>query len=447
MNGLPEWEAVIHWLWKEYSDDMSKLRRMKDLLRKAAPILLIGALLLLNLLDLGGTQKQQPAPEAPEQPERKAPTPAPPWATDPYPDLPGRIYFRSGNDLVILERGRATGRPLPAGTILAAQKGPAFSPDGRYMALFAPSGDQLFLARLPLLTETGPLWEFPVPDVGMVRWSPDGQEMLTWTLDGSTLTLRLLDGSVRHLPFAERVTNAVWSPDSQQVAIETEGDSLSLHILDRGTGQLGRIEGTDPVWGPRGLLYRRPSAPDQGFVRDASGEEIPTRLTEMEVWAQARVLDLALREDGPGIFFRAGSPPAEIRLMAMAPGAQRDSFAFSFQVGEPAERFGMGLVVKGALQLWLLPVVGDGLCQPLLFEDLPGGLFLYADGPNCRFQIRLFFGTDQVQWLPEGGGGRVDSTGNWLITGQAGAFMATSLADMSRYTLAVPGELIHWDGR
>lgn len=422
---------------------------MKNLLRNVAPILLVGGLLVANLLPLGG-EKKPPKTEAKSPPTletKKRPTPQLDPLLASYPDLPGRLFFFEGNTVAILERGQLTRIPLPDKYLIPAPVADAFSLDGRRLALFGYVGTQLFLQISDLRSGESPNRLFPVREqFHAIRWSPDGMELLAWS--SQTVSLRLLDGTPRELLFPEGVTSAVWSPDGGQVAIETSSGPLIL--FDRRTGEETALEGqiTDPVWGKRGLLYLRPSAPSLAFLRTPAGEESVTNLPDSEPWVQAKVVDLSFRDESPGLVSGPGRPPAQIKLLSLKSGAQRDSLFFTFQVDDPATRYGVGQAIDGEIQLWLYPVSGDRLCRPAYVQASLGGLFVLGEGANCLgLLIRVRHGEDRVREIRSSERPLIDTTGSWTLTREGGQVVVTNLDQPMSYTFSAPGTPLHWDGR
>lgn len=437
---------------------------MKNILRQAIPVLIVGGLLVANLLPLDGakkppqTEEKSPPPTEPQTaPEvRSVPTPVvPPQDSVETLDailsklptnMPGRLFFLDRGALTILRRGRMTRIPIPDDAIVPAPVGQAVSPDGGRFALFSQRGGEFVVEIADLEPGRAPMpWSLAVPESGRIRWSPDSRELLVFT--PTLVTLRMADGKVRELPVPEGVSDVIWSPDGAEVAIETLSGSILLFNRHTGVGSTIGGEAYDPVWGSRALLYLRRSAPGQVFWRRPEGEETGADLVEGEVWTTAKVLDLYYPPDSPLINFRPGSLPEEIKLHSLAPGAQPDSVIFTFQVDKPTTRYGVGKIVDAKLQLWLYPIIGGGPCEPGHLRDRPGGLFISAKSVGCPSDlVRVWHGEDRVAEIRQEPL-LIDQTGTWAISLEDRSLKLSDLDKFYTYELRTIGLPVYWDGR
>lgn len=425
---------------------------MGKILRLAAPVLIVGALLVANLLPLNGTEKAPRIEEKSPPPQESVPTPVEPPGErlralerlpDLYSDLPGRLFFLAENVVAVMADGRVTQTLLPDGYMIPAPIGKAVSPDGHRMAVFSTVEGVLVLQVSELESGRQPAQWFPVRELGQILWSPDGKEPLVWSMN--RVTLRLANGSPKEIAVSQGVTDVVWSPDGGRVAIETPVGSILL--FDRQTAEQITLEGVDPAWGSRGLLYLRRAAPSQVILRTPAGEEVVTDLRQSQAWAEAKVVDLSYRGDTPFLNTRPGAPPAQIELRMLKQGAQPDSLLFTFQEGNPATRYGVGKVINGKVQLWFYPVSGNRQCQPVNLRDYPGGLMVSGEGEICRGMLtRLRYGEDEIQAI-DPDTHLFDVTGSWSLQFEDGRVTVTDLDHLRSQSFAAVLGPFHWDGR
>ncbi len=120
-------------------------------------------------------------------------------------------------------------------TFTGTEGTPAVSPDGRRIAYVSnqASGKRLVVQEL---AGGPPLEIFAAPEIGHLRWSPDGTELLVWTRGAGrngVYVLPLLGGTPRAIATGQYV--ACWSPDASTVAVATflVGRILMLDTLGR----------------------------------------------------------------------------------------------------------------------------------------------------------------------------------------------------------------------
>lgn len=414
---------------------------MRDLLRRVAPALLIGGLLLANLLSLRGSPPREPTP-APHDP---VPTPEDPSKEPTFPALPGRILFHKEDSLLILEGGRLVRVPLPRGFALPLPIETALSPNGRFMAGFTRQGDRLFVDAVDLVRSGEVTRYLAVDSVGDVRWAPSGRSLIAW--QGSEIVYEGRLGP-RRLAFAGPIKELVWSPDEQQVAIAVAvSEGPSLYLLDLLTDRMTPVAGHpwNPVWLDAGLVYSR----DGGlFLRHLEGQE--TALLSGDWWNHAEALSI----DGlPRDELPLGSwelPETEIEWVGAA--VHGDGLLFTaFFRGENA-RFGIGEVgLDGAVRLWVLPAVqGDGRlfpCQPVDVKATPNGVFVQTTGPGCDndlYQIKSQSGESVRHTISRG---LVGAGGHWLLHTYGTFPLAVPLDGAGDgIAVGVEGDPLIWDG-
>ena len=164
---------------------------------------------------------------------------------DPYTPLPPAITVTSGRTaavvgcavLVVGVLGYATlerrdrqetvpARPAPAHrqvTSTGKEGAPTLSPDGRRIAYVSDDTPE---KRLMVQELAGglPLEVFSAPEVGHLRWSPDGAELMIWARgsgkDGIYI-MPQLGGTPRRIAAGQYT--ACWSPDGSTIAVASYG--------------------------------------------------------------------------------------------------------------------------------------------------------------------------------------------------------------------------------
>ena len=98
---------------------------------------------------------------------------------------------------------------------------PALSPDGSRIA-YVSAGKPDKLLMVQELAGGQPLEVFSAPEIGHVRWSPDGSELLIWTRGSGRdgiYVLPQLGGTPRRIVADQYL--ACWSPDGATIAVAT----------------------------------------------------------------------------------------------------------------------------------------------------------------------------------------------------------------------------------
>ena len=193
---------------------------------------------------------------------------------------------------------RSNGRPEDGSTMSAVKSvidfpklvlaGPSLSPDGRYVSMYAPSGDQ----------------------------------------EGRTVVVRRLDdGAVTWLAGTERASPAIWSPDSRSVAFLRDGELKVVDVATGGTRAIGKVPADvrNSAWNHEGIILlggsrlRRLSAAD-GHLTDVyrPGAEIisqftPSFLPDGRTFLYAQDSSNAQQR---GVFLGSLDSPTVTRLLA-----------------------------------------------------------------------------------------------------------------------------------
>jgi WD40 repeat protein len=168
----------------------------------------LGVMLILSITACA-TVTSLPAPAPDPLPKQEAPS------SLEYPNLPGRLVFRSNGELGFLEDGHLQKVSLSTAAILPDPHSVAFSPDGRWLAVFHQQGDRRFLDALNLETwEWGRLQE--VEGSPSFRWAPDGSGLAVVVGGADSFTRRIeywdLKGN-KSVKVAEHADLPTWLPD------------------------------------------------------------------------------------------------------------------------------------------------------------------------------------------------------------------------------------------
>ncbi len=106
-------------------------------------------------------------------------------------------------------------------TFAGKEGSPSLSPDGRRLA-YVSTGKTEKSLMVQGLPEGRPLAVFAAPEIGHVRWSPDGSELMMWTRgtgrDG-IYVMTLAGGAIRRIAPGEYM--ACWSPEGSAIAVAT----------------------------------------------------------------------------------------------------------------------------------------------------------------------------------------------------------------------------------
>lgn len=422
---------------------------MRDsLLRFGLPGLLILILLGANLASLGGSK------------EAVRPTPAPqgedgqPTVT--YPDLPGRLIFRRGNELQLLQRQQLQRVPLPSPFTLPNDSASAFSPNGRWVAGFVKQGAETFLDAVDL--ETGAATRVGPAVAGQMAWSPENQRIAVWAED--RIAIYNFPGGSRSEQIRDdaRVNEAVWSPDGKRLAVgftQADGQRSFIEVLEfsRGFGgQLLAPSGSHPFWTPNGegLVYARqlrPESPASELVlHKTEGEEVVLATADQLVRANQEIQIVGAE---PYLIWVGG---------AYNPGNLLFTLKYYSGVNP---RYAVGTIsLSGAgPRVALLPVNPNhpdnrGRTPPLpcstgkLVQSKSALLFV-SHGPGCEDAMHRFDASewkeDQV-WGSTPGGALVSPDGTYWLQWQSKSMpTAVSVDGVSTKLVPLYGDPLAWD--
>ncbi len=206
-----------------------------------------------------------------------------------------------------LVRTNGSGVPVLFGRnrVWYAASGPAWSPDGRRIAMIVtePDGAALYAFAVDgsgaarLSDDLPEPWHFPVyPWFGDLSWSPDGSEIL---LKGFTHRVPLDGSAAIGSPLTDIPSDAAWSPDGSMIAIRAdeilpkrEGtDGPLVYIMDRdGTNVRALVErfGTEVglAWSPERLALGIGSCSISATV--PASDEPPPLLQDCETLLNVR---------------------------------------------------------------------------------------------------------------------------------------------------------------
>ncbi|MGH7677111.1 MAG: S41 family peptidase, partial [Gemmatimonadaceae bacterium] len=229
-----------------------------------------------------------------------------PWMMAQWKDLSNRVtnlaISATGKRAAVEARGEIFTIPAEKGdvrnltnTSAAAERAPAWSPDGRFVSYFSDkSGEyKLYIAPQDGIT---PAREVTIPEPAFYfapAWSPNGQKISfqdthfrLWLVDVATGTAKVADAD----PFyhADRTIVPAWSPDSRYIAYPKHLPSLfrALFIYDVEAGRArqvsdGLADVVSPAWDASGKYLWFLASTDYGLnssVLDMSAyERVTTR--------------------------------------------------------------------------------------------------------------------------------------------------------------------------
>lgn len=421
------------------------MERIRQLL---LPGILIGLLLLANLLPLN----QEPA---------VTPTPAPgesEGTSVAYPDLPGRLIFRDGEGLQLLERRAMRSVPLPASFSLPENAGDAFSPNGNWVAGFTRQGEQSYLDVIDLAS--GVATRLGAAEAGSIRWSQQSERVAVWAAD----QIRVFGFNQTPMTLVPQagmtVRQVAWAPDGSQLALvlTTPNDQSStlglLELASPATFTPVAKEGLHPFWAPNGegLIYaRQPKGElyaNELVLRKPDGQEVV--LVNKEQLLQAH----------PDVASIDGAGP---HLLSIQGEFNPASFLFTLKFYSGVNpRFAIGTVsLPGTpVQLYLLPAYPDHPlneahnpprpCNPGGVYPLESSILFVAEGFGCDGAVgRLERGSLELLALQGigGTGGLISPDGDWVLRQQASRAMPTATAMQGGSSKLIPfyGQPIHWD--
>lgn len=136
-------------------------------------------------------------------------------------------------------------------TFTGKESTPTLSPDGRRVA-YVSAGTPDKRLMVQELAGGPPLAVFSAPEIGHIRWSPDGSELMIWTRgsgrDGIYI-MPQLGGPLRSIAAGQYI--ACWSPDGSTVAVATYlgGKIWFLNKLGRHERTVSLQEVHSAIWG------------------------------------------------------------------------------------------------------------------------------------------------------------------------------------------------------
>ncbi|HLO02386.1 MAG TPA: hypothetical protein VK191_04670 [Symbiobacteriaceae bacterium] len=421
---------------------------MERLRQRLFPGILIGLLLLANLVSMN----EKPA---------VTPTPAPQGdqgATVAYPDLPGRLIFRSGNELQQLADRKLRSIALPTPFALPGDARTAFAPNGNWVAGFTRQGDQSFLDAVDLAS--GAVTRLGSSEPGEMLWSPDSQQLAVWA--GSRLEIFGFNRGNRLVQGGDgvRLTQAVWAPDGKRLAMEVtppSAETSTIEVLDLSspTGFERITQPTShPFWAPNGegLIFGR-------YVQEGSlATELVLRKPDGHEVILARVADLL--QANPEVADIQGAIP---HLTSIQGGYNPAEILFTLKFySDVNPRFAIGSVnLPGTpVHLHLLPVFPDHPqnqnqtpprpCYPGALYRSEASLLFVAHGFGCeglvgRLEYSSLVPLKDVWTAPIG---LVAPDGDYVLNQPAPGAMPTVtglLSGGSTKMIPLYGEPIHWD--
>jgi tricorn protease len=204
-----------------------------------------------------------------------------PWLVPQWKDVGNRItniaVSPTGRRAIVEARGDIFTLPAEKGdwrnltaTSGAAERTPAWSPDGKSVSYFSDASGEYQLVIAPA-DGIGPVRTIALPKPSFYytpRWSPDGRHLVftdthlnLWLVDVATGTPRRIDTDEWMAP--QRTIDPVWSPDSRWIAY-TKRRYTQLHVIhvyDVTTGRSqpltdGLSDALSPAWDASGkYLY------------------------------------------------------------------------------------------------------------------------------------------------------------------------------------------------
>lgn len=416
---------------------------MTPVWRRLLPALLLGLLLLANLSPWG-------AKEAPP------PTPAPPPEDDgvsvTYPSLPGRLIFRQGDELQILERGTVRTLPLPGGFLLPEEPGSAFWSYGTWVAGFVKRGEAHYLNVIDLAS--GAATGFGTTEPGQIAWSPETKQLAVWSAN----VLRLFsfnqgDGQVV-VEEGARIGQVAWAPNGEQFAIAVTPPGGLPHIE---VYQLSNPEGVQridnagtPFWAPNGdgLVYVRSTQ------TEGPASELVLRKDDGQELILATVAQLL--QANPEVAAIEGAIPSIGKIQGgRAPGELLFDLKLYSNIN-PRFAIGQLALPDGLPKLHLLPAFPDdprnqnhrppGPCYPGgIYPGQLATLLFVAEGIGCGGRLGQIDG-ESLKLLPFQAG-LLSPDGAYVLQQDAPGVMptVTRIADGRQRVVPLYGQPLHWD--
>jgi tricorn protease len=200
-----------------------------------------------------------------------------PWMMTHWEDVTSRMtnlgISPTGKRVVVEARGEVFTIPADKGDVRnltstsgAAEREPAWSPDGKFVSYFSDASGEYRLVVEPQDGVTPPR-EIPLQKPTRYyspSWSPDSKKLLytdtnlnVWVLDVTTGTAKTVGRDPWMVP--QRTLAPSWSPDSRWVALATRLDTMyrAIVVANVDTGEQkqvtdGLADATYPVWDASG---------------------------------------------------------------------------------------------------------------------------------------------------------------------------------------------------
>ena len=201
------------------------------------------------------------------------------------------IAFQGGDGIYVIRRHGGRPKRILRGKRFTL---PAWSPNGRELAIVAdepdlteaiyavrPDGTGLHRLLPPFVPRSDAQWSFVAASETRPAWSPDGREIAVQVGSGRIVAVDVADG--RRRTIADGGYEPAWSPDGRLIAFQYDSQ-LWVANAD-GSGRLRKLaeNGGDPSWAPdshrlvfevtywHGRYWRRP----QGLsVTDPTGDAL-----------------------------------------------------------------------------------------------------------------------------------------------------------------------------
>jgi Tol biopolymer transport system component/DNA-binding winged helix-turn-helix (wHTH) protein len=354
-------------------------------------------------------------------------------------------------------------RTAPAATLAPAhqqvtftgkQGAPTISPDGERIAYVSDETPEKKL-MVQELAGGPPLAVFSAPEVGHLRWSPDGSELLVWARgsgNDGVYIMPQLGGTPRRVVGDRYI--ACWSPDGSTIAVPSYlGGKIGF------LNKLGREQRTVLLQGVHWSIWDIDWSPANGLLTFVSND-YQGRYTiwtirpdgsdqKSVVAANTEISSARWAPQGDAIYyFRRLNQTVSLDKIPVQPGHEnREAVATTLITGlETDGSFalsadGTRLVYARApyySNLWMLEASGDGKNQRIETKELTKGTSLIErprvspDGTSILFNIG-HEGLANLYTMPIGGGSPKQLTfldsfslgGVWSADGKSIAFAST----------------------
>jgi len=339
-------------------------------------------------------------------------------------------------------------------TFTGKEGGPTLSPDGSRIAYVSAEKPEKVLI-VQELAGGQPLAVFSAPEVGHLRWSPDGSELMIWARgsgkDGIYI-MPQLGGTPRRIAGGQFI--GCWSPDGSTIAVATYLGG-KIWFLNR----LGREQRTVSLQGMHWSIWDIDWSPANGLLTFVSNDYQgrftiwtirPDGSDQKRVVAEnAEIASARWAPHGDAIYFsrRLGQTVSIDKILVQPGHENREAVVTTLITGLEADPFfalsadGRRLVYARApyhSNLWMLEVGGRGQRQRTETKQLTHGTSLVErpsispDGTSIVFNIG-HEGLANLYVMPITGGSSKQLTfldsfnvgGVWSADGKRIAFAST----------------------